>query len=329
MIKGVKLLIIPWYLCLISLTTLPAYAATHSFLQPLGPIAHEQLFHLYWVVGLCLIAVLPVIIATPWILWRYRYLNPKATYTPHWTYNRKLEIVLWGGPSAIVLALSVLLWNATTKLDPYKPLDTAKTPLCVDVIGLNWKWVFIYPQYNRATVDTLIIPTNTPVSLRLTSDTVMQSFRISALAGQIYAMPGMQTRLHFIANQAGEAIGENTQFSGKDFARQQFSLSSVSDDDWQKWLSGKQISSMTAESYHQLAQSGLAEEFSPALAKTGLQAPVFSLQDPALFDRVVKRYHQGKPVRGTEQPGAKQFDAKHATLPNITGHTSCSEGRPE
>ncbi len=191
-----------------------------SFLEPAGPVASAQRAHLAVVVLVTMIAVLPVVVLVPVILWRYRYSNSKARYAPEWGRSGKLELVLWGVPFLIIAVLSVMLWRSTVKLDPYEPLGSAAETLRVEVIGLDWKWLFLYPDLGIATVNELAFPAGRPVALNLTTDTVMQSFMVPALAGQIYAMPGMITDLNLQADAEGVMLGANSQYNGEGFADQ-------------------------------------------------------------------------------------------------------------
>ncbi|QJR82363.1 cytochrome ubiquinol oxidase subunit II [Alteromonas pelagimontana] len=303
------------------LLLIPPANASATFLAPLGSVAEAQRSHLIWVIVLTLGAIVPVLIATPLILWRYRYQNKKAKYLPSWAFSIKLEYVLWGLPSIIVTALAFKLWHSVAELAPYRPIESQENvaPLCVQVVGLNWKWLFIYPQYNIATVNALNLPVGRPVSLQLTTDTVMQSFRISALAGQIYAMPGMTTQLNFIASKKGETLGENTQYNGDKFAEQRFAVKALSTADFQQWVSqvkdtGNQL---TAENYHILAKPGNAALARKQLDLKNNEALNFNALPAHLFHRIVNRYHTHSAVPDTAQPGSPTYEAERASLPSL------------
>ena len=153
-------------------------------LDPKGPIALAERDLLFTAVVLMLIVVIPVFVMTFLFAWRYRASNTKARYTPDWTYSVPVDAVVWLVPAAIVIALGTLLWRNTHKLDPYRPIDPSVQPLQVEVIAQDWKWLFIYPAQGIAVVNQLVFPSGTPLSLRITSDTVMNSFYIPALGGQ-------------------------------------------------------------------------------------------------------------------------------------------------
>lgn len=287
-----------------------AAPSADSFLTPLGPVADAQLTHLIRVTLITLIAIVPVLVGVPLILWRYRRGNKRAAYRPDWTFSKPLEIAMWGVPVVIVAILGFWLWHQTAKLDPYKALGPE--PLQVQVVGLDWKWLFIYPDQGVASVGELAIPVGRPVSLNLTTDTVMQSFFISALAGQIYAMPGMETRLNLLADRPGAAEGENTQYNGIGFAGQKFGLQALSKTDWQAWLARARATGMplNAASYARLARRGSLDDAREALAPAQNGGPLlFKLTQQDLFERIVHRYHQGKRVTARAQPGAPAYRA--------------------
>ncbi len=273
-----------------------------NFLTPEGPVAQDQFTHLIRVTWLTLIAVLPVLVGVPLILWRYRR-GRGATYRPEFEFSAPLEIAMWGIPAAILLVLSVWLWESNKKLDPYLPLGP--DPLQVQVIGLNWKWLFIYPDQGLASIGTLAIPADRPVELRLTTDTVMQSFMVPALAGQIYAMPGMVTKLNLMADKPGTLTGANTQYNGTGFSGQDIDVQVMTEDNWQAWVSeGSDAPGLDAASYRQLGLPGSSAE---ATAMLALPDTRMRLVETDLFDQVVRRYHNGKPVGPAQQPGAPGY----------------------
>jgi len=277
-----------------------AHAST-SFLQPMGSIAEDQKWYFYGVIGISLLAIMPVYLALPIILRRYRYGHSKSSYQPDWQFSRVLEICMWGFPVIICLWISFHIWQSAHQHDEYAPMN--QNSICIDVIGLNWKWLFIYPEHNIVSVNELVIPVNQSVFIRLTTDTVMQSFRISALAGQAYAMPGMQTQLQLIATQQGTARGENTQFSGEFFADQHFKVKAVLDATWQQWHTIENKSDFTENEYNHLSKNSIVE---PA---------TYQLAVPNLFERVVSRYHQHEKLQSIHQPGTTIYQS--GELPNF------------
>ncbi|MFA0811793.1 ubiquinol oxidase subunit II [Microbulbifer epialgicus] len=301
---------IPASILFVVLSTHLAYAS-ESFLMPLGPVAHEQKTHFFWATALTMVAVLPVFILVPVILIKYRRKKGSGIYAPKWESYGPLEVVMWGVPFLVILVLSVMLWRATSSLDPYKEIEGVVPPVRVEVVGLDWKWLFIYPELEIATVGELVVPVHTPISMTLTSDTVMQSFLIAALAGQIYVMPGMTTKLNFIATKTGKTQGENTQFTGKGFTEQKFDVLIKSDDDFQAWVALVRATgiALDVDTYNRLARRTTRKEAHSALATAQMpaQAIYFTLPDVELFQSIVMRYHSGKPISIEEQPGTEKF----------------------
>ncbi len=211
---------------------------THlSFLDPQGPVANAQRWHFYWVLAIMAVLVAgPIFLLTPLIVWRYRYGKKKSKYTPRWRVSWILEITAWGGPILIVVALGFFVWRDTHKLDPYKPLASSQAPLRVQVIGYDWKWMFIYPQQGIASIGTLALPAGRPVSMEITSATVMQSLFIPALGSQIYAMGGMVSQLNLQASKPGKFLGENTMYNGNGFHHQQFTAAAMTPAHFKAWV---------------------------------------------------------------------------------------------
>lgn len=292
------------------------FAVFESFLQPAGPVAEAQLEHLNTVMLLTLIAIVPPLIAVPLILWWYRRGNRKAKYRPTWDSNLPLEALMWGVPVLVVTLMGVSLWKITHRLDPYQHLGD--DPLEIQVVGLNWKWLFIYPEEGVALVDELVVPENRAVELILTSDTVMQSLRISAIVGQIYAMPAMTTKLNFIAAKEGEMRGMNTQFTGAGFWKQKFLVRSVTVEAYQARMEQARRSdlTLTAGSYAILAMQGSADDAKEPLGIAAREGPIeMRLGDAKIFQRVLARYHTGQPLTPESQPGSPYYQPEQAILP--------------
>lgn len=286
----------------------------HTFLEPLGPIAEDQRAHLIRVLAWTSVALLPVFLLTPIILIRYRRTG-RASYRPNWEFNPVLETFIWGVPILIVIVLATQLWKTTHRIDPYNPLPG--TPVCVQAVGLDWKWLFLFPDEGIATIGELAVPVGQPVAMELTTDTVMQSFRISALVGQIYAMPGMRTALHFEASEAGETRGENTQYNGDGFPHQRFPVRAISQAEWRDWVATVRSSDLvlTDETYAKIGIQGDLAATRTALG-TSTEGPIyFSVPDPDLFGRIIARYHTGAAVAPAQQPGTTVYDPALAALP--------------
>ncbi len=232
-------MVVHWTVLCAAILILPACGdGTHlSFLNPQGPVAEGQRWHFFEAISVLVIFVaVPVFVLTPWFAWRYRYGAKTSRYTPKWNYSRLLEITAWSGPVVIVVLLAVIVWRDTRALDPYKPLVSDKRALRVQVIGYDWKWLFIYPDQGIASIGMFAMPVGRPVAMELTSATVMQSLLIPALGGQIYAMGGMVTQLHLEATRLGRFLGENTMYNGNGFHQQQFTAVAMTPAGYDAWV---------------------------------------------------------------------------------------------
>lgn len=296
----------------INLALAACSSSRDTFLIPGGPVAAAQRAEFFHIIGWTMIAILPVFVLVPLLLWRYRYRNEKARYTPDWERSSILEILMWGVPLIIVAVLSVQLYRTTHELDPTKTLASDNPPLRVQVVGLDWKWLFIYPDLGIATVNQLAFPENTSVALDLTTDTVMQSLLISSLAGQIYAMPGMRTRLHILAEAPGVFEGENTQFNGTGFPAQKFQAIAMTQEAFDAWIRSVKADGapLTAEGYARLAQASTGAEARAEMGGAGgpVDAIHFSSVEGDLFGAILRRYTSGAAVPPAGQPGAVGYD---------------------
>ena len=307
--------------CLIAISVFISSAggasASDSFMDPKGPIAAVQRAHLLRATGLILLAVVPVLVLVPLIALRYRRRKEShAAYRPKWDFSGPLEFVMWGVPVLIVTALSVYLWKATHRLDPYTA-DFGQTPaLNVQVVGLDWKWLFIYPDLGIATVGEFGIPVQQQVAMTLTTDTVMQSFMIPALAGQIYAMPGMTTKLHLVADTPATMQGENTQYNGRGFTKQKFVTQAMQPQDFDAWVASVRAHGipLTDQTYRTLAMRTDRDEVQAALgtALMPLNALYFTLEDGDLFHAILHRYHGGQALPVDQQPGTASYGQEGA-----------------
>ena len=288
----------PWALMLALPWATPARAAEHlSFLDPQGPIAAAARDHFILVTAVLLIFVaLPVFIGTLWVALRYRYGAGKGRYTPKWMFYKPIEYFTWAGPVAIVLLLSTMVWRSATALDPYAPIPSSQAPLRVQVVGYDWKWLFVYPEQGIASVDWLALPAGRPVTLELTSATVMQSFFIPALASQIYAMGGMVTQLNLQADRPGRFLGENTMYNGDGFHQQKFPAVAMSPADFDAWVRTVRGSAapLNAAVLAQLARPGTGAQLRAALPAPPPGAPVvFSGVAPHFFTDLVMAVMHG------------------------------------
>jgi len=252
------------------LCLLPLAGCDLLLLNPFGDIAHQQGRLIVQATYLMLLIIVPVIALTFLFAWRYRASNAKATYKPNWDHSTQLELVIWAAPLMIIIALGAITWISTHTLDPYRPLDRIDAdrpvpanvePLVIEVVALDWKWLFFYPQHGIATVNEIAAPVDRPITFKITASNVMNSFYIPALAGQIYAMPGMETKLHAVINSAGDFAGFSANYSGAGFSQMRFRFKGLSDADFERWIAHIKSggNTLSREAYLQLALPSVAE----------------------------------------------------------------------
>lgn len=256
------------------------YSLDSAVLNPVGIIGREERDLMIDSTLLMLIIVIPVLIMTFMICLRYRASNKKATYAPYWDYSFLAESVWWGFPCVIIIILSYITWKSTHTLDPYRPLKVGVKPIEIQAVALQWKWLFIYPEQKIATLNYLHFPEDTPLNFDITADAPMNSLWIPQLGGQVYAMPGMRTKLHLIADEPGSFRGASANLSGEGFARMKFMAISTSREEFDKWVQTLQKSGKTldAQSYLELVKPSVNDEASYALA------------DKDLFDTIIMKY---------------------------------------
>ena len=207
-----------------------------GILDPQGPIASAERLLLINSTAIMLVVVVPVILATLAFAWWYRSSNTRASRSPDESYEGRIEFVIWSIPALTVILLGGVIWIGSHQLDPRAPIPGQSDPLRVDVVALDWKWLFIYPDQGVAAVNQLVIPAGTPIAFRLTSATVMNSFFVPQLGSQIYTMGGMTTHLSLLADKPGEYPGFSANFSGDGFSEMRFVVRSVPAGDFNAWL---------------------------------------------------------------------------------------------
>lgn len=278
------------WMTLLPLLWLPStgHCSPWALLDPKGPIAAGEKHLILTAFALMLIVVIPVIVMAFAFAWKYRASNTDATYTPKWDNSHAVEVVVWTVPAIIVLILGTLVWRSTHELTPEKPIESSVKPMTVEVVAMNWKWLFIYPDQGVATVNRLVIPKNTPIDFRITSDTVMTSFFIPRLGGQIYAMAGMQTNLNLLADQTGTFRGLNTQFSGEGFSGMHFETDVTTPDSFRDWIE---------ETKHSDSALNTASLKRLELPSENVTPAYFSSVDPDLFQSILRKYAPDTPDR--------------------------------
>ena len=196
-------------------------------LDPQGPVAAANRTILFNSLGIMLAVVIPTVVGTLAVAWWFRSGNTRARYRPDWTFSGQIELVVWAVPAMVVLLLGGIAWVGSHELEPSRPLASRVRPVEVEVVSLDWKWLFIYPDQGIATVNRLIVPTGTPIEFRLTSASVMNSFFVPQLGSQIYTMAGMATRLNLQADRPGRYPGLSAQYSGEGFSDMHFDVLAV------------------------------------------------------------------------------------------------------
>src|SRR5579885_1200660 len=222
---------------LLTLFILLAKNGNLQLLNPQGYIADKQSQLLNGAIILAMCIGFPVVGLTFFTVFTYREGNKKAKYTPGWESGKKLTLIWWSILTVIVIFLAVITWKTAHELDPYKPITSSVKSITVQVVALRWKWLFLYPQQQIATVNFLEIPVNTPVNFQLTADNApMNSFWIPSLGGQIYAMAGMVTQLHLMAKTLGDFPGGAAEISGKGFSGMDFTVRSTTQTNFTTWV---------------------------------------------------------------------------------------------
>ncbi len=279
---------------LILIAALPLLAGCNAVLMsPSGDVALQQRNLILISTGLMLLIIVPVIFLTFLFAWRYRASNKDAHYDPEWNHSTMLELLIWAAPLLIIIALGALTWVSTHQLDPYRPLarlsegrevPAGTKPLVVEVVALDWKWLFLYPEQGVAAVNELAAPVDRPIQFKITSSSVMNSFFIPALAGQIYAMPGMQTTLHAVINYPGEFEGLSANYSGSGFSGMRFKFHGLDQQGFDKWVADARASTST-----------LSRDVYLKLEQPSERNPVqrYASVAPGLFDAIVNRCVEG------------------------------------
>jgi cytochrome o ubiquinol oxidase subunit 2 len=257
--------------------------AAPVLLNPKGLIAAQQRDLLILTTLLGVVVVIPVFILTFGIVWKYRASNVAARYLPDWDHSNKLELVWWGLPLLIITVLAVVTWNSSHSLDPHRPLQASREPLTIQVVALDWKWLFLYPEERVASVNYLQFPEDRPVRFVITADAPMNSFWIPQLGGQIYAMPGMTTNLNLIADEVGSYRGVSANLSGEGFAGMDFVARASSETDFNKWIASVRRSAPSLDD---------AQYAALAIPSKNVQATVYSFEGRSVYDAVVMKYMQ-------------------------------------
>ncbi|MBE7184757.1 MAG: ubiquinol oxidase subunit II [Methylobacterium mesophilicum] len=274
---------------LLGLLLLPLAGCNMVVMSPAGDVAAQQRDLILISTGLMLIVIIPVMVLTVLFAWRYRQANTKteAQYDPDWDHSTQLELVIWAVPLLIIIALGAFTWMGTHLLDPYRPLGRISPtkavaadvrPLEVNVVALDWKWLFIMPEYGIASVNELAAPVDRPIRFRLTSNSVMNAFYIPTLVGMIYAMPGMETKLNGVVNRVGVYDGFSSHYSGAGFSKMRFKFHGLEQAGFDQWVAKAKASGVALDRQTYLALERPSQ---------GNPVQLYADVDPNLFNAIV------------------------------------------
>ena len=253
-------------------------SCNEGVLDPHGPVGKAERIILYDATAIMLAVVIPVIVLTLVFAWWFRAKNSRARYRPDWEYSGRIEMIIWSIPALVILFLGGIAWTGSHDLDPPKPIQASTTPLDIEVISLDWRWLFIYPHEGIASLNRVVVPAGVPLRFRLTSTTVMNSFLVPQLGSQIYTMPNMVTRLNLEADQPGTFEGLSAQFSGDGFSGMRFDVESMPADQFAQWVAAARA---TGPELDDAAYRGLLRQ------SQNVRPYSYRAVQPGLFNRVV------------------------------------------
>lgn len=258
-------------------------------LSPRGPVGQAENIILYNALAIMLAIVVPTILTVLAFAWWFRASNKRATYRPDFVYSGKIELVTWGIPTLVILLLGGVIWTGSHALDPAVPLESRAKPLEVQVVSLDWKWLFIYPEQGVASINQLVVPAGAPVHFSITSASVLNAFFIPQLGSMIYAMNGMTTQLNLAADRPGNYYGLSSDFSGDGFAGMHFIAHAVAPTQFASWVAAVRQSGpvLDAARYRALSKQSM-----------NLPPSTFSAAAPGLFNDIV--LHKFAPAPGPQ-----------------------------
>ncbi|WOI57753.1 ubiquinol oxidase subunit II [Palleronia sp. LCG004] len=316
------------------LAVLPLAGCDMVLLSPAGDVAQQQSNLLIFATLLMLLVIVPVMALTVIFAWRYRASNEDAEYAPDWDHSTKIELVVWAVPLLIIIVLGAVTYVGTHHLDPYRPLgridastpiDAEVEPIEIQVVSLDWKWLFIYPQYDVAMVNELVVPVDRPVTFSLTSEKVMNTFSVPTMAGMIYTMAGMETTLHGVLNSEGTFEGRSAHYSGAGFSQMRFDVVATDDAGFDDWIARTRDdgSTLDREAYLELAVPSVADPVVP-----------FSDVEDNLFDLIVNMcVEPGRmcmsEMMAIDAQGGLGLEGLHATLPDNSDRRTAAVFGPE
>jgi cytochrome o ubiquinol oxidase subunit II len=279
-------------------------------LNPAGPIGNAERTILFDSLAIMLAIVIPTIAATIAFAWWYRASNTRATYQPTFTYSGRIELIIWSIPALVVFFLGGIAWIGSHDLDPARPLQGKSEPLEIDVVALDWKWLFIYPQQGVATINRMVVPTGAPLNLRITSASVLNVFFVPRLGSQIYAMNGMTSKLNLQADTPGTYHGLSAHFNGDGFADMHFDVQAVPAAEFASWAATTHSGGRTLDetAYRKLLQQSQA-----------VRPSTYSSVAPGLFDAILmQKLPPGDGPPDTPSPTSPKTALASPELPNPT-----------
>ncbi|HSX28597.1 MAG TPA: ubiquinol oxidase subunit II [Candidatus Saccharimonadales bacterium] len=282
-------------LLIAAVTAVVVYLHGHTvaIFEPRGTVGRQERQLIITALLLSIIVIIPVFTMLGFITFRYRAGNQRAKYSPDLSHNRLAETIWWAVPGILILILSVITWRSSHQLDPYKPLASNAKPLTIQVVALQWKWLFIYPEQHIATVNYVQFPEKTPVNFEITADAPMNSLWIPQLGGQVYAMPGMTSQLHLMADATGNYRGSSANISGKGFAGMTFSAQSTSAADFAAWVAA------TQQSTHHLDQGTYATLAQPS---ENVPPTMYATTDQSLYETILMKFMMPSKATGAPTP---------------------------
>ena len=272
-------------------------------LSPRGSVGADEVTILYDATVIMLAVIVPVIVLILVFAWWFRADNTRARYLPDWEYSGQIEMIVWSIPALVIVFLGGIAWIGSHKLDPSQPIASPAAPLEVDVVSLDWKWLFIYPTQGVASVNRLVIPAGVPVHFTLTSSSVMNAFFIPQLGSMIYTMNRMATQLYLNADQPGTFLGMSSHFSGDGFATMEFKVEALPKDGFSAWIDETRkgaAATLTSQTYQDIAKQSM-----------NVAPFAYMAVEPDLFDKVVKQSLPPGPGPVVEtSPGASKRGEK-------------------
>ena len=272
--------------------SLAASCSEMGLLDPAGPVARAERSMFFNAVVIMLMIIVPIILLTFYFAWRYSADRPHGKYTPEWSYSGRLELLVWSIPALVIIFLGGIAWIGSHELDPRRPLRSSVPAMEVQVVALDWKWLFIYPEQGVASVNHLVIPAGTPVRFRITSATVMNSFMVPRLGSQIYAMAGMDAHLNLQADRPGRYRGLSAHYSGEGFPEMMFFADAVPRARFRQWVADTKRAGPVLDGANYLRFERTAATSKPF---------TFRAVQPGLYEAALK--HSGTDVREGARSG--------------------------